>query len=108
MLNFCFSLTTIPSRIKKIHLTIESLIKQSKKPEKIFLNIPYSYKRFPKQNILEKYLDKLKVIQELEIIRCDDFGPGTKLLGSIKNLEKYSHVILVDDDDAPLAETPPA
>jgi hypothetical protein len=99
-INFCVSLTTIPSRIREVSLTIDSLIKQTKKPEKIFLNIPYKYERFPNQFISTEYLEKFKNIKTLDVVRCDDFGPGTKLLGSINNLEKYSHVVLVDDDHA--------
>jgi hypothetical protein len=98
MVNFCASLTTIPSRIREVSLTIDSLIKQTKKPEKIFLNIPYKYERFPEQVISTKYLEKLNNFKNLEIVRCEDFGPGTKLMGSINNLEKYSHIVLVDDD----------
>ena len=98
MVNFCASLTTIPSRIREVSLTIDSLIKQTKKPEKIFLNIPYKYERFPEQVISTEDLEKLSNFQNLEIVSCEDFGPGTKLLGSINNLEKYSHIVLVDDD----------
>ena len=98
MVNFCASLTTIPSRIREVSLTIDSLIKQTKKPEKIFLNIPYKYERFPEQVISTEYLEKFSNIKNLEVVRCDDFGPGTKLLGSINSLEKYSHVALVDED----------
>ena len=98
MVNFCASLTTIPSRIREVSLTIDSLINQTKKPEKIFLNIPYKYERFPEQVISTEYLEKLRNFKNLEIIRGEDFGPGTKLLGPINNLEKYSHIVLVDDD----------
>ena len=98
MVNFCASLTTIPSRIREVSLTIDSLINQTKKPEKIFLNIPYKYERFPEQVISTEQLEKLRNYENLEIIRCEDFGPGTKLLGPINNLEKYSHIVLVDDD----------
>ena len=40
------SLTTIPQRIKNLNKSIESLLKQTKKPNKIFINIPKKYKRF--------------------------------------------------------------
>ena len=40
------SLTIIPHRIKSLNKTIDSLLKQTKKPDKIFINIPYAYKRF--------------------------------------------------------------
>ena len=34
----------------------------------------------------------------VEITRCEDCGPGTKLLGSLKKLKKNSTIILADDD----------
>ena len=34
----------------------------------------------------------------VEITRCEDYGPATKLLGSLDKLEKNSLVILADDD----------
>ena len=40
------SITTIPQRIKKLNKSVESLLKQTRKPDKIFINIPFKYKRF--------------------------------------------------------------
>ena len=40
------SLTTIPERVKYLNKSIESILKQTKKPDKIFVNIPKKYKRF--------------------------------------------------------------
>ena len=54
-MKFCVSLTTIPSRLKTIHKTINSINAQIVKPNKIFLSIPYNYKRF-KEQIDENYL----------------------------------------------------
>ena len=34
----------------------------------------------------------------VEVTRCEDCGPGTKLLGSLNKFEKNSLVILADDD----------
>ena len=69
---FCISLTTIPSRIKTIEKTINSLNDQEIRPNKIFLNIPYYYKRLD-QKIDEETIKKIK-FDNVEIIRCDDFG----------------------------------
>ena len=89
------SLSTIPSRINTVHKSIESLINQSVKPDKIFLNIPINFKRF-KEKISDKDIPKLPDV--VEITRCEDCGPGTKLLGSISKLKKNSLIILADDD----------
>ena len=90
------SLTTIPQRLGSLHKSIESLLKQSKKPDKIFINIPTQYKRF-KENVEEDKIPKFD--EKVEITRCEDCGPGTKLLGSLDKLKKNSLVILADDDN---------
>ena len=95
--SFCVSMSTIPSRIGKISEIIDNLNKQTLKPEKIYLNIPYKYQRFPDQTINEKDLIKLNH-KNLEINRCEDFGPGTKIMGSIEKVRNYDCVILLDDD----------
>ena len=40
------SISTIPQRLKNLNETVESLLKQTQKPNKIFINIPYKYERF--------------------------------------------------------------
>ena len=90
------SLTTIPQRIKNLNKSIESLSKQTKKPNKIFINIPKKYKRF-KEIIDNDQIPKFND-SAVEITRCEDYGPGTKLLGSLNKFEKNSLIILVDDD----------
>ena len=91
------SLTTIPPRLKNLNKSIESLLNQTQKPDKIFINIPSTYKRFSetiKNNEIPKFSSGI-----VEITRCEDCGPGTKLLGSLEKLKKDSLVILADDDN---------
>ncbi len=90
------SISTIPQRLSNINSTIKSLLNQTKKPDKIFINIPFKYKRFP-ETIDEGQIPKFDN-SIIEVNRCDDYGPGTKLLGSLNKLNKNSLVILVDDD----------
>jgi len=90
------SISTIPQRIKNLNASVESLLNQTKKPDKIFINIPYKYERFKetiKDNQIPKFSSKI-----VEVTRCEDCGPGTKLLGSLNKLNKNSLVILADDD----------
>ena len=107
---YILSLTTIPSRINNIESTIKSLVEQTLKPDKIILNIPTNYNfRFKSsinninintiKKILNKYTDKI-IINYIE----HDYGPGTKLLGLIKNnIINYKsnsvYIVLVDDDN---------
>ncbi len=90
------SLTTIPQRAKNLNKSVESLLNQTRKPDKIFINIPFKYKRF--EEIINK--DEIPKFDDntVEITRCEDCGPGTKLLGSLNKLEKNSLLILADDD----------
>ena len=85
------SLSTIPPRIKNLKESVNSLLNQTKKPDKIFINIPYKYKRFKEvvnEDDIPKFDNNL-----VEISRCEDYGPGTKLLGSLNKLKKNSLII---------------
>ena len=90
------SISTIPSRIQNLNKSVQSLLKQTRKPDKIFINIPYKYRRFSeiiKDNQIPKFDSSI-----IEVTRCEDCGPGTKLLGSLNKFKKNSLVILADDD----------
>ena len=90
------SISTIPQRLKYLNESVNSLLNQTKKPDKIFVNIPYKYKRFSEiieDNQIPKFDSNI-----IEVTRCEDCGPGTKLLGSLNKFEKNSLVILADDD----------
>ena len=91
------SVSTIPPRIKEIRKSIDSLQKQTQKPDRIFINIPYTYRRF-QNNISENDIPIFEENENVEITRCVDCGPGTKLLGSLNKLKKNSTIILADDD----------
>ena len=69
------STSTIPQRIKSLEKSINSLLNQSKKPDKIFINIPYKYRRFDetiKDHEIPKFDNSI-----VEIARCEDYGPAT-------------------------------
>tara|TARA_B100000029_G_C17534276_1_gene944296 strand:- start:1012 stop:1743 length:732 start_codon:yes stop_codon:yes gene_type:complete len=91
------SVTTIPPRIKNLEKSIESLLNQTLKPDKIFINIPVKYSRFEETIRVDQIPNFKDSI--IEIIKGEDYGPGTKLLGSLHKLKKDSLVILVDDDN---------
>lgn len=92
------SLTTIPPRFKNLYITINSILKQTIKPDKIIIHIPEIYNNFS-YNYLPKFLDDNIIINR----KTKDYGPATKLLG-LYNLELYNNmsdndVIIVIDDD---------
>ena len=93
------SLTTIPSRMQGLPRCIASLEAQTTPPERIFLCIPQAYRRFETPGPLP--FDAADLGSLVEIVRCADDGPGTKILGSIDRLPSGPNVLLVlVDDDA--------
>jgi len=92
------SLTTIPSRIHNLEKILDSLLTQTQDIHEILLNIPIYSKRFKKEYSIPDFLKKTK-FNKVKIIRCEDYGPGTKLLGALEYLKyKKGYVIIVDDD----------
>jgi len=91
------SLTIIPERVKNLSKTVNSLLSQKKEPDKIFINVPKKYQRY--NEIIEDNQIPQFNSEKVEVVRCEDCGPGTKILGSIDKMEKDSMVILVDDDN---------
>ena len=64
------SLSTIPQRVKSLNKSIDSLINQSLKPDKIFINIPRKYRRF-KETIEDSQIPKFDK-NIVEVNRCED------------------------------------
>jgi len=94
--NVYISMTTIPSRIPKLNITLDSLLSQNFKPKKIIINIPkisritqlpYDIPQFIKNNpnIL------INIVEE-------DMGPILKLLPSLNIVGPNDLIITVDDD----------
>jgi hypothetical protein len=93
------SLTTIPSRLEKLPMVLDSLIdKQTVKPDVVYLNVPHVFGRTG-----EVYdMSKLHYSNpRLKILRCDDYGPVTKVLPALEAEHGNERtVILYTDDDA--------
>ena len=80
------SISTIPQRIKNLNESVKSLLNQTKKPDKIFINIPYKYERFretvsdnqiPKfdNNVVEKYGATKVSIDDIYDLDVDIYAP---------------------------------
>lgn len=88
------SLTTFPKRIDTVHLTINTLLRQRLKPDKLVLWL--AEEQFPKrERELPKKLLKLKDLG-LSIEWCEDLKSYKKLIPSLK---KYPEDIIVTADD---------
>jgi hypothetical protein len=91
------SMTTLPSRIDRIRPTIESVLHGSHVPDKVLIAIPPFSQREQRVYVLPAFLEEFG--PSVEVVRCgQDWGPGTKLLGSLDALPEKSYLVIVDDD----------
>jgi hypothetical protein len=89
------SLTTIPSRVHLIGETLKSLMRQTRAPARIVINVPQVSRREGRAYEIPAVLTRLEAV---EIHRCDDWGPATKLIPSVLRFDPSQPVIVVDDD----------
>lgn len=87
-------LTSIPSRLSRIDLTLKSLLAQTMAPAAIRLHLPLRSRRESEPYVLPSWLDGLRVVS---VVRCDDEGPATKLLPAL-TLKPDQRLLVVDDD----------
>ena len=90
-------MTTLPSRIDRIRPTIESFLSGSHVPDKVLIAIPSFSQREQREYVVPGFLNEFG--SNVEVVRCGrDWGPGTKLLGSLDAVPENSYLVLADDD----------
>ncbi len=94
--NIVVSLSTTPYRINKIANVIESIEKQTAPLADIYLSIPYVFKR---DNIEYKIPQFISENKNITILRTEDYGPATKLLGLLSKVKLSPNTIIVTLDD---------
>jgi hypothetical protein len=93
------SLTTIPSRINEIEKCLHSLLNQTFKVDKIYLNIPYYSTREDKDYVIPLFLEKMAAAGKISLIRCRDMGPATKLIPILPvERDPETCIVIIDDD----------
>jgi len=97
--SYVISLTSIPSRIDKVHMVIESLLSQSYKPKKVILWLSeYNREGVKVLDINDLPLTLRKQVKRgLEICFCKDLRSYRKLLPTIERYPE-SHIVTADDD----------
>ncbi len=88
-------LTTIPSRLPFLVPTLKSLLLQNVPPGKILLHLPKHSRREQVEYSVPEELQGLEVIQ---VVRCADWGPATKILPALLESDPDQRVVAVDDD----------
>jgi hypothetical protein len=89
------TLTTTPSRIALLAPTLKSLLDQTRPPRRILLYVPHRSLREDRPYEIPKALTRLASV---EIRRCDDLGPGTKLIPAVLSEPPDAPLMVVDDD----------
>lgn len=90
------SLTTIPGRYKKLLRTLQSLRDQDYHLDAIYLSIPYQCRRLnqPYEPI------PVEISNLCNVVHCDeDYGPCTKIIGSLLREDDPTTIIFTFDDD---------
>jgi hypothetical protein len=91
------TLTTSPRRIAHIRPTIDSILRQDIKPDKIMVNLPHVFKRNNTRfSAIPAFLTENPTVQ---INWCEDLGPATKLLGALPAVSDPDAVLIAVDDD---------
>lgn len=89
-------MTTIPSRINDLKVTIDSIKKQTIPISKLILTIPYALRRNGRTYDIPQWIQEDNFIH---ILRMDDFGPVCKLLGPLEYSRDPETLIITFDDD---------
>lgn len=93
-------LTTTPRRISSIIPTLESLMNQSRKPDKIVLTLAYEMARTGETFKIPVQLLSYIRDKPIEIVRTPDYGPATKFVGLLLTEydEPETYLVWFDDD----------
>jgi len=93
--NIIVCLTTTPTRIPYINLTLKSLLTQIIRPKEIRLHIPdYSIREKTGYMIP----DEISCLNGINIVKTKDYGPVTKLLPALTCYDRCQSIMTVDDD----------
>ncbi|MCB1474491.1 MAG: glycosyltransferase family 2 protein [Rhodobiaceae bacterium] len=86
------SLTTIPERVAHLQPVLAALLEQDRPPDRVILALPEVSLRSGKPYPLPERLP-----DGVDILRCEDTGPSSKLLPALR-AEPKAHIIVADDD----------
>jgi hypothetical protein len=94
-------MTSIPSRVALCRPALESLAEQERRPDLIVLSLPMRSARDDQPFDIPDWFDDAASPVPLRVTRPPvDWGPGTKLLGALPEIEDDDTLIVLDDDSA--------
>ena len=89
------TLTTLPSRLDRIALTLKSLLGQRVSSAAIRINVPGVSRR---ERVAYEIPERLQRLRSVTIARSDDYGPATKLIPALVDAAADQRLLVVDDD----------
>lgn len=94
------SLTTIPGRVHILPDFLRSLQRQRVQPDRIELNLPIEFK-------MRKFeaAERKQIPSDFNVFDCEDVGPATKILPTLKRYEGTDQRIVYCDDDRVYGDT---
>lgn len=93
------TLSTSPKRLDKIKDTLDTMITQTTQPTSIYINVPTIFKRTGETYDDNKLEEIKKIDSRIQINRCEDKGPITKILSTLKLVSNPNTIIIIMDDD---------
>ncbi|HSX21138.1 MAG TPA: hypothetical protein VLG38_08475 [Gammaproteobacteria bacterium] len=90
------SLTTTPYRVHSMRAVINFILAENIPLKALYVNIPYVFKRDNIEYVIPEYLLNDK---RITVLRPNDYGPGTKLLGTLEQAKLPPDAILITVDD---------
>ena len=90
MVRFVISMTTLPGRVQYIKPVIDSILRHNGEIDKLYICLPRG--KVPKHHIPPN-------TRKVEVIRCKDYGPITKIVGVLDRETDPDTLILTLDDD---------
>lgn len=90
------SFSTTPYRINEMQDTVNTILQQNTKVAAIYLAVPYVFKRDGTPYVVPEWLQNHP---KITIIRTQDYGPATKVLGVLEQLNLNPNTIIITMDD---------
>ena len=90
--------TSQPKSINRAEDTIRSIMTQTRAPDEVLWHYPYYCKRFKCD--YPEVPDWVSKYPKLKVVRCDDYGPSTKIVPLLdrKDIPVDSSILIFDDD----------
>jgi len=95
------TLTTTPERLANswMERALDNLLDMDG-VHAVYLNVPFVYKKTAEAYTIPSFVSSLEASTHLRVHRCEDEGPATKVLATLRNPEVSddAFVVVVDDD----------